>query len=70
MSAKHTGSLYQLPHKRQLAVGAYVAVNGPHDTYGVVLSSALKADGQYAGLYIHRVRGVPKRPGDTPVAEF
>ena len=42
-NARFTGSLYQLFSNKPVDNGAYVAVNGPWDTYGVVTSSAPQA---------------------------
>lgn len=59
------GSLYQLFSSRQLPVSSYVAVNGPHDTYGIILKSEPK-DGKYLNL----IRGVPRRDSETPIFQF
>lgn len=66
MSSKFTGQLYQLRSKSKLHDGAYVAVNGPWDTYGVVLSST----DQGADGYLNVVRGCQSRKGAKPVAQF
>ncbi|KWT98228.1 MULTISPECIES: hypothetical protein [unclassified Variovorax] len=63
---KYTGSLYQLSSRFQLHVGAYVAVNGPYDTYGVVQKSEKQPDDKFLNL----IRGVPARLGVKPVAQF
>jgi hypothetical protein len=65
-TAKFTGQLYQLSSKYQLSRGSYVAINGPWDTYGVVLSSALQEDGRY----LNQVRGVKARADEKTVASF
>lgn len=62
----YTGQLYQLHSKSQLHAGAYVAVNGPWDRYGVVLKSDPQADGRHLNL----IRGVKARTGEKPVAQF
>lgn len=61
----YAGQLYQLVARGQLPAGSYVAVNGPWDTYGVVTSSA-----PYPGGFLHQIRGVKKREGERPVAQF
>lgn len=63
MAAKQ---LYQLTSKTQLSTGAYVAVNGPWDTFGRVQSSTL----QPSGLYLNVIRGCEKVPGEKPVASW
>lgn len=60
------GALYQLRSKTALASGAYVAVNGPYDKFGVVLRSTLQPDGGYLNL----IRGCLQRKGERPVASF
>jgi hypothetical protein len=61
-----SGMPYQLFSARKLPDGAYVAVNGPHDTYGVVTSSAEQPDGRW----LNQVRGVKARSGERPVANL
>lgn len=61
-----TGQLYQLVSKTQLPAGAYVAVNGPWDTFGSVQSSKVQEDGNYLNL----IRGTPARKGERPVASW
>lgn len=63
--SRSCGNLYQLRHKTELAVGSYVAVNGPYDTYGVVLKVLDKSDKGY----LHLIRGVPDQH-KTVVASF
>ena len=65
-NARFTGSLYQLFSNKPVDNGAYVAVNGPWDTYGVVTSSAQQADGRY----LNQIRGVPARQHERVVASF
>lgn len=57
--------LYQLVSKTKLAPGAYVAVNGPWDTYGVVQCSEPHPNG-----FINLIRGCEKKPSEKPVASF
>lgn len=64
--ARFTGSLYQLHSRSQLQANAYVAVNGPHDTYGRVLRSDPTTDGNFLNL----IRGVPADILLTPQAQF
>ena len=61
-----TGQLYQLPAKSKLADGSYVAINGPHDTFGVVLSSKIVENGEYS----HLTRGVKPRVFEKPAHQF
>lgn len=63
---KYTGQLYQLYSDRACHAGAYVAVNGPWDTFGVVLKSTPQEDGRYLNL----IRGTAPRPGEKPVMQF
>lgn len=65
-----TGQIYQLPAKSKIADGSYVAINGPHDTFGVVLSSKIAEDGEYKGRYIHVTCGVKPRVFEKPVHQF
>lgn len=67
MKAKHTGHLYQLSSRKPLHVGAYVAINGPWDTYGVILSSTHQPKDNN---WLNSIRGVAARPGDKPVYNF
>lgn len=60
----YTGQLYQLTHKSQLPSGSYVRINGPWDTYGVVISSAP----WHTGDFLHQIRGTRLREGEQPVA--
>lgn len=64
--AKYTGQLYQLASNRSLHFGAYVKVNGPHDTYGKVLKSDPRPDGSFLNL----IRGVPAMRDMVPAAQF
>lgn len=66
MRQAFTGSLYQLSSRNRQPNGTYVAVNGPHDTFGFVVSSELKEDGEY----LHLIRGCKARPGTKPAASF
>lgn len=63
---KFSGQLYQLTSRHALSPGAYVGINGPYDSFGVVRQSGRKEDGQYLNL----IRGVPARPAEKPVAQF
>lgn len=63
---RFTGQAYQLFSSKKLADGAYVEVNGPHDTFGQVTSSAVHADGRW----LNQVRGIKPRVGETPVASL
>ena len=58
--------LYQLESKHQLSTGAYVAVNGPWDRFGVVQKSERQANGRYLNL----IRGCPQKSGQKVVASF
>lgn len=60
------GQLYQLRSTRKLTTGAYVAVNGPWDRYGVTLKSEQAPDGQWLNL----IRGVAPRVNEKVVASF
>lgn len=64
--ATYSGQLYQLLSSRSLATGAYVAVNGPWDRFGVILKSTPREDGMFENL----IRGVPERPGAAFAASF
>ena len=61
-----TGQLYQLRSNSKLYEGAYVAVNGPWDTFGVVTSLKQIDD----DMYLNQIRGVKPRKGEKPVANF
>jgi len=61
-----TGQLYQLESKNQQAVGAYVGVNGPWDSYGVIRSSDKKEN----GLFLNLIRGVKRRQAEKVVCNF
>lgn len=63
---KFTGQLYQLRHGLKLSEGTYVAINGPWDTYGVVLK-AHKVDNNE---HLHLIRGVAPQVGHKPAAQF
>jgi hypothetical protein len=65
-SAKYTGQLYQFSTKTPLGTGNYVAVNGPWDTFGTVVSSTAKEDGSHLNL----IRGCRPKIGERPVASF
>jgi hypothetical protein len=64
--ARFSGALYQLSSRQRLTAGAYVAVNGPFDQFGVIMRCTLRED----GLFDHLIRGVQRRPHETPVASF
>ena len=66
MKSAFTGQPYQLYSNFEIQQGAYVAINGPWDTFGVVSKSELQADGRY----LNQIRGVRARPGEKPVAQF
>jgi len=63
---RFTGQLYQLFSASELAPGAYVGINGVHDTFGVIRRSQRCADGTFLNL----VRGCRPQVGSTPVASF
>jgi hypothetical protein len=65
-AVKFTGSLYQLVSRRKLWVGAYVQVNGPHDTFGVVQ----KITDQPSGDYLNLIRGTRPHSEHTIAANF
>lgn len=65
-SGKCAGQLYQLYANKQISDGAYIGINGPWDTYGVVISSKQEADGRW----LHQLRGVPQRSGVKVVHNF
>lgn len=56
---------YQLVSTHKLHDGAYVEVNGPWDSHGVVVSSAPHERG-----FLNQVRGVPPRKGERVVYKF
>lgn len=58
--------LYQLESRHQLSTGAYVAVNGPWDKFGVVQKSERRPN----GCYLNLIRGCPPKPGQKTVASF
>lgn len=62
----YSGHAYQLHSLHKLNNGAYVAINGPWDTYGIVTSSAQEADGRF----LNQIRGVKQRTLDKVVASF
>lgn len=55
--------LYQLRSSTALAVGSYVAINGPWDTYGVVWKSEPTHNNEFLNL----IKGVRKDPIKKPV---
>lgn len=63
---RFSGQAYQLFSSTKLADGAYVEINGPHDTFGQVTSSAMHTDGRW----LNQVRGIKPRTGETPVASL
>jgi len=65
-NAVASGPLYQLLSAHQLGNGAYVAVNGPFNTHGVVIRSTPQDNGQFLNL----IRGCAPRPGVRVVASF
>ena len=67
-SSKQHGSkqLYQLTSKTQLQPGAYMAVNGPWDKFGVVQHSTKQDEGSFLNL----IRGCEQRKGERPCASF
>lgn len=65
-NAKFTGQLYQLSSTKQLPKGAYVEVNGPWDTYGLVVESTPKPDNTFLNL----IRGCKQHIGHIPAASF
>lgn len=62
----YTGQPYQLCSHRQLNHGDYVAINGPWDTYGVVVSSKQQDDGSW----LNQLRSVKKRDFEKPSYQF
>ena len=50
---RYTGHLYQLESGFELAADSYVKINGPHDTFGQVLSSSRTP----SGCFLHLIRG-------------
>lgn len=58
--------LYQLVSKTERRRGEYVAVNGPWDSHGVILSSKREPDGRW----LNQIRGVPPRKGEKPTCQF
>jgi hypothetical protein len=65
-SVKYTGQLYQFSTDSPLCSGQYVAVNGPWDTFGAVISSTPKDEGGHLNL----IRGCRQRRDERPVAIF
>lgn len=65
-SSRFSGQLYQFSHPTRLFDGAYVRIDGPHDTFGRVVSSAPAPEGGH----LHQVRGVKPVRGERPVANF
>lgn len=65
VSFSFAGQLYQLHSSRHLERGAYVAVNGPWDAYGIVLACRRQDDGRFLNV----IRGV-KRRDLTPACQF
>ncbi len=63
MAAKQ---LYQLHSPRALAVGAYVAVNGPWDKFGRV-QAVLQTEKE--GV-LHLIRGCDAKKGERPCHSF
>lgn len=79
MRSAYTGQLYQFRTKTQLSEGSYVAVNGPWDTFGVVVKSTHEPipslgessfEVDHLGPYLNLIRGVKPRAGERPVANF
>jgi len=64
---KFTGQLYQMPLDRDLGIGAYVVINGPWDTFGVVCGTRQATDEQRGAHLIHLVRGIKRHSLATPV---
>lgn len=67
---RFTGQLYQLCHARALQQGTYVVIDGPHDTFGVVLSARPVPEATQTPSYVHVVRGIPRKPGHTPAVRW
>ena len=63
---KAAKQLYQLYSTKELTQGAYVAVNGPWDTYGRVLASKKTDDGRW----LNSVRGCAREAQEKPVYQF
>lgn len=71
----YTGQLYQLWGRPGLNRGAYVTVNGPHDTYGVIQGTTVPVNGvglppPHPDSVLYLIRGVPARKGERSVAQF
>lgn len=65
-STRFSGQLYQLRAKRPLPVGAYVAVNGPWDSFGKVMAvKDTNAEGT-----LHVIRGSKPIKGHPVAAQF
>ncbi|MNR71282.1 hypothetical protein D3C71_18970 [compost metagenome] len=62
---RFTGQLYQFTTAQALAKGAYIVIDGPHDTFGQVVSVERKkgSEGEY---FLHLVRGVRRPLLDKP----
>lgn len=67
MTKPFSGHLYQLESKSKLHSGAYVAINGPHDAFGVVCKSEPAKEG---GGYLNLIRGVKQRSNEKVIANF
>lgn len=69
--AAFTGSLYQLRSAHKLRPGDYVAINGPHDTYGVVLTiTRVPPSAEDSREWLNLIRGVAPRSDLRPVCQF
>lgn len=66
MSKPYTGQRYQLRSTYVLGLGSYVAINGPHDKFGVVLECEKTPEGDY----LNQLRGVPEKFGVKPAYQF
>lgn len=66
MTTTVSGQLYQLKSKTQLSPGSYVAVNGPHDKYGIVQLSTKHPEGGFLNL----IRGCALKAGVSLAASF
>lgn len=67
---KFTGQMYQLRAQTALPKGAYVVIDGPHDTFGVVLSAAYKEDAMYGEHFLHQIRGIRRQGEFRPVLHW
>lgn len=80
MKSNFTGQLYQFRTKNPLKNGDYVAVNGPWDSFGVVMSCKHEPAPTAVSFctpqeaqdkpYLNVIRGVKPRIIDRPVAQF